>query len=303
MVVYALLGIFASVLFSNIAVSSWTAEAGETPYQATHSDRIITGTVKSMSSSFDSTDVIIGVDEWLKNPLPADEITVRTEHGTNAFTVGAAEFSVGEKVLLMLKDEDIEEGRLRMLNMELGKHNISERDAVIKGILSGTTKHIARPPDGIQTLDPEIADPAIAKENASSIAARIIPISIENARIALTKDAHRYKTYWEFTYMENAEKQSILEIDTTTGEALAYFSYNKPGNQDECFEKSKGMRFMGQKFIPDSYMFQNLVFLEYTGNSTPFTMVISEWNQNLYWSWLCTLRGITEMHKSYPAGG
>jgi hypothetical protein len=45
---------------------------------------------------------------------------------------------------------------------------------------------------------------------------------------------------------------------------------------------TKGFRFMGQRFIPDSYMFQELVFgskdtleiLRYTGNQKPFTMEI-----------------------------
>ncbi len=238
MEVYALFGIFAFILFSNVTASaSWTVEAGEIPYQANHSDRIVIGTVKSASSSFDYTDVIISVDEWLKNPLPRNEITVRTEQGTNAFTVGAAKFIVGEKAILMLKDEDVEKGRFRMAFMELGKHPASDRDAVVKGILSGVTRHIARPPDGIQALDPEIANPDITKENANSIAAKIIPIPVENASIALIKDAHRYKIYWEFTYMENAGKQAILEIDAATGEAIAYFSYNKPGNLVSITEK------------------------------------------------------------------
>lgn len=125
---------------------------------------------------------------------------------------------------------------------------------------------------------------------------------------------------------------------------------------NECFEKSKGMRFMGQKFVPDSYMFQNLVLLDYTGNSNPFTMVMSEggpirgfpkgldimallgsqrardilekegdtdykdydekfnglkaefdtfneseWTQNLYWSWLYTLKPLLkEYGQGYP---
>ncbi len=125
---------------------------------------------------------------------------------------------------------------------------------------------------------------------------------------------------------------------------------------NECFEKSKGMRFMGQKFVPDSYMFQNLVLLEYTGSSNPFTMVVSEggpirgfprgldimallgsqrardilekdgdtdyknydekfnalraefdafneseWTQNLYWSWLYTLKPLLkEYGQGYP---
>ena len=40
-------------------------------------------------------------------------------------------------------------------------------------------------------------------------------------------------------------------------------------------EATKGLRFMGQRFVPDSYMFQHLVVPEvgsYTGNGQPFTM-------------------------------
>lgn len=43
----------------------------------------------------------------------------------------------------------------------------------------------------------------------------------------------------------------------------------------ECLAKTKGMRFMGQRFVPDSYMFQNLVFPAvgmYAGQDEPFTM-------------------------------
>ncbi len=238
--VYVLLVVFALVLFSNVAVStSWDSVAIEIPYQVNHSDRIVIGTVKSASSSFDYTDVVIGVDEWLKNPLPRNEITVRTEWGTNAFTAGAAKFSVGEKAILMLKDEGIEKGRFRILNMELGKHNISDRDVVVKEItnLSGTTKPMLRPPGGILPLDPEVAKPAITKENASNIAARIIPMPVEKARIALIKDTYRYKTFWEFIYVENAENQALLEIDATTGEVLAYFGPFKTGKNVSITEK------------------------------------------------------------------
>jgi len=47
--------------------------------------------------------------------------------------------------------------------------------------------------------------------------------------------------------------------------------------EDGAFEQtSLGFRFMGQRFIPDSYIFQNLVFgkenLRYLGNGKPFTM-------------------------------
>ncbi|AKB32447.1 dTDP-D-glucose 4,6-dehydratase [Methanosarcina siciliae HI350] len=57
-----------------------------------------------------------------------------------------------------------------------------------------------------------------------------------------------------------------------------------PEQADECLENTTGFRFMGQRFIPDSYMFSNLVGAytgEYTGDYTkeaevPFTLVISE---------------------------
>ncbi len=123
-----------------------------------------------------------------------------------------------------------------------------------------------------------------------------------------------------------------------------------PETLDEVLDKTKGMRLMGQRFIPDSYMFQQLVFPEvsyYTGSSDPrpFTFVPSkrgfprgldvmavmgserallildrdgdtdylsydeqmnelirqfrafselDWNRNLYWSWLFTLRALLE---------
>jgi hypothetical protein len=49
---------------------------------------------------------------------------------------------------------------------------------------------------------------------------------------------------------------------------------------NEILDKTKGMRLMGQRFIPDSYMFQNLVFsqvTDYTGdlNNLPFTCVVT----------------------------
>ena len=57
-----------------------------------------------------------------------------------------------------------------------------------------------------------------------------------------------------------------------------------PEQADECLENTKGFRFMGQRFIPDSYVFSNMVGAytgeykeKYTGeNKTPFTLVISE---------------------------
>jgi len=120
---------------------------------------------------------------------------------------------------------------------------------------------------------------------------------------------------------------------------------------NEVLEKTKGMRLMGQRFIPDSYMFQQLVFPavdEYRGTGIPFTfgtsplggagryfprgldvmavlgseraleilenegdteydnyyeqlsilqenfssLNVSEWNRNLYFSWIYTLKAL-----------
>ncbi len=48
-----------------------------------------------------------------------------------------------------------------------------------------------------------------------------------------------------------------------------------PESLNTVLAKTQGMRFMGQRFIPDSYMFQHLVFpevLDYTGTGNPFTL-------------------------------
>ena len=52
---------------------------------------------------------------------------------------------------------------------------------------------------------------------------------------------------------------------------------------DECLEDTKGFRFMGQRFIPDSYIFSNMVagpiqenIQENNRNTKPFTFVISK---------------------------
>lgn len=131
---------------------------------------------------------------------------------------------------------------------------------------------------------------------------------------------------------------------------------------NEVLDKTKGMRMMGQRFVPDSYMFQHLVFPEvgdYLGDPTnrPFTtgadgmgwfcrayvrgldvmavlgsqealkilidegdtgymhfwqqfgelkddfdvLGTAEWNRNLYWSWLYTLKALLdELSEGYP---
>jgi len=126
-----------------------------------------------------------------------------------------------------------------------------------------------------------------------------------------------------------------------------------PEKLNEVLTETQGMRFMGQRYVPDSYMFQNLVFpkvVDFTGEGTPFTLVTTgtgrltrgfprgldvmtvlgsdraleildnegdtayenyaeqlenlrakfmsldenDWNRNLYWSWLYTLKGLLE---------
>ena len=47
----------------------------------------------------------------------------------------------------------------------------------------------------------------------------------------------------------------------------------EPAQIDECLDISTGLRFMGQRFIPDSYVFQNLVGMDYLGQGRPFTYV------------------------------
>jgi hypothetical protein len=147
------------------------------------------------------------------------------------------------------------------------------------------------------------------------------------------------------------------EIYGGTGEIIIYPPYTEE-SLNEVLEKTKGMRFMGQRFIPDSYMFQNLVFpqvTDYIGNfeHIPFTccggfrdypraldvmallgsseaqqilieegdtdyinywtqfdklqdefeiMDVNDWNRNLYWGWLYTLKSlITEFGDGYPS--
>ncbi len=58
------------------------------------------------------------------------------------------------------------------------------------------------------------------------------------------------------------------------GTGMQYVS--AAGGPDEVLANTQGFRLMGQRFIPDSYMFQNLVFgyvTKYLGNEEPFTMV------------------------------
>ena len=175
---------------------------------------------------------------------------------------------------------------------------------------------------------------------------------------------------FEPSILENEDDFFALKVELTllrspkifggTGSVMVTPPFT-PQALDEVLDKTKGMRFMGQRFIPDSYMFQHLVSPEvslYTGDAVPkpFTygfsgvswercyprgldvMAIlgsqraknilieqgdteyidywlhfnelkdefdaldtSEWNRNLYWSWLYSLRALIEgFAEGYP---
>lgn len=159
--VYTLIGIFAVGLFSNIGSALSIAEAEGTPAQLTQSqaisrlgphsiynqvyfsDRIVIGTVKELRPSSEFTNVLINVDEWLKNPLPKDEITVRMGRPNTEPPV--ANFTVGEKVLLML-DGEVEKGMFTLLYGDLGKHPVSDRDGVIATLIKLASPIATTPP-------------------------------------------------------------------------------------------------------------------------------------------------------------
>jgi len=178
----------------------------------------------------------------------------------------------------------------------------------------------------------------------------------------------------EFNATELANDTKLLELKVElvqlrspkiyggTGEIVILKSPGVPftiEDLNETLDKTKGMRLMGQRFIPDSYMFQQLVFPAvdpFTGTGKPFTMNytdggparvfprgldvmavlgsdraleilenegdteyehyyeqlnmlqenfsslnITEWNRNLYFSWIYTLKSLLkEYNSSYP---
>jgi len=148
------------------------------------------------------------------------------------------------------------------------------------------------------------------------------------------------------------------EIYGGTGWAVLFPPFT-PEQADEVLEATKGFRLMGQRFVPDSYMFQNLVPPKVTwplGPEKPFTWVMTavgpargfprgldvmailgsgraielldelkdsnyanystqfnllkeefdgfseeDWNKNLYWSWLYSLKPLLEeFGEGYP---
>lgn len=129
--------LFTSILLfltPNLAAAIYSSEAAEIPYQINNSDRIAIGTVSEIHVADYYTNNTITIKEWLYNPLPIKTIIVRTNIGANASTEDEAEFTENESVLLMLKDQRADEGIFQMSLGFLGKHQVSDRDAVIEAL-------------------------------------------------------------------------------------------------------------------------------------------------------------------------
>ncbi len=133
-VVYILFTLQFLIASANPAAADIISEALEIPYQAQNADRVISGTVVDIHQSIFHTTVIIQVNEWLMNSLPAKTITIRTEGGKNVWVEDQATFDANENVLLMLEDVDISRNGFKVLWGAPGKHPISERDEVLQAI-------------------------------------------------------------------------------------------------------------------------------------------------------------------------
>ena len=130
---FSIIIIFALVLLApNSAAASIAEEATRIPYQVNNTDRIIIGTVSEIHVYDYYTSSIITVKEWLYNPLPVTNITVRTRIGNNMSVEDEAEFTLHESVLLMLKDGDLDKQLFDVTFGFPGKRPVSDRDAVIE---------------------------------------------------------------------------------------------------------------------------------------------------------------------------
>jgi len=120
------------LLVPNLAAASFTAEAGEIPYQINNSDRIVVGTVSRVDMFRAHMIATIKVNEWLYNPLPTKTIKVKSGIGTNVMISTEPNFIQNESVLLMLNDINIDQQLFHVVIGGPGKHPISDRDAVVK---------------------------------------------------------------------------------------------------------------------------------------------------------------------------
>jgi hypothetical protein len=129
-----LLALLLIIASATTTTAMLTEEAREISYQVPRADRIVAGGVTDVQTFHDHTIATIEVDCWLKNPLPAETITVRTECGTGVRTEDEASFALNETAILMLEDVGANENRFMVLCGEAGKHPISNRDAILQEI-------------------------------------------------------------------------------------------------------------------------------------------------------------------------
>ncbi|MCP4613099.1 MAG: DUF3160 domain-containing protein [Planctomycetes bacterium] len=141
------------------------------------------------------------------------------------------------------------------------------------------------------SLDTQLVDERLAREIWDRI------YTVTAFYVGLSDDLTPYDYLWalervfgqEYMLAELDDPNHFLELKTElallpapkifggTGDAGVELPVTEE-SLNEILAKTKGMRLMGQRFIPDSYMFQNLVFpqvLDYTGDlsNLPFTSV------------------------------
>ena len=119
---------------TNASATEWPSEVSELSYQVDHSDRIVVGNVIDIQIFYDYTLVTMEVDDWLMNSLPSEEITIKTEIGTNVILEGEPTFTENETTILMLKDVNVSENMFRVRWGDVGKHPISEKETIEKEI-------------------------------------------------------------------------------------------------------------------------------------------------------------------------
>ena len=107
------------------------AESADITYQVSHSDRIAVGTVTGIQRLEEYSIVTVDVHEWLKNPISAETITIRSEIGTILYTEDEPWFTLNETVVLMLTDQDLENNSFRVTVGEPGKHPLSDKEAIV----------------------------------------------------------------------------------------------------------------------------------------------------------------------------
>ncbi len=94
----------------------------------------------------------------------------------------------------------------------------------------------------------------------------------------------------DFDASKLAEEEALLNLKTELAQMRNPEIYggsgicliDPPATKEklyDCLANTKGMRFMGQRFVPDSYIFQNLLFPAvgaYVGGDEPFTMKMTQ---------------------------